>query len=191
VVVIDGAVLGDEARAARLIAPLRSLRPEVDTFSMMPARDLPGLHFDPQLPTSTVSEHLLMDDFGTPAADTLVEIAGQNSDTTLLSAEIRHLGGAVGRPAAAGGALDLVPGRYSGYFLAGASTPELAERGAGDTTRAVDALQRWSNGRRFLNFTDKVVDPASAFSSETLARLQQLRAHVDPSRMFVASHDLG
>ncbi len=190
VVVIDGAVLARDERAAELIAPLRALRPEVDTFTRMPSRDLPGMHFDPQLPTSTVSEHLLMDDFDTRAADTLVEIAGLTSQTSLLSAEIRHLGGAAGRPDPYGGALDHVPGSYAGYFLAGASTPEVAARGRADAAKAVDALNAWSNGRRFLNFTDKAVDPASAFSPQTLARLRQLRSQVDPDGLIVGNHEL-
>ena len=35
-VVIDGAVLEDDERAAELLAPLRALAPEMDTFGRMP-----------------------------------------------------------------------------------------------------------------------------------------------------------
>ena len=110
VVVIDGAVLGDPALAARLLAPLRALDPSVDTFTATPAVDLTRLHFDPELPSAGVSSHLLLDDFDVDAAAALVAIAGADADTSLVSAEIRQLGGALGRPAAGGGALNQVRG---------------------------------------------------------------------------------
>lgn len=36
-VIIDGAVLGDDAEAERILAPLRELGPEIDTFGRVPA----------------------------------------------------------------------------------------------------------------------------------------------------------
>ncbi|WP_228488961.1 FAD-binding oxidoreductase [Raineyella fluvialis] len=50
-VVIDGAVLGDDAYGADIIAPLRELGPEMDTFGRTPAAALSRLHMDPEGPT--------------------------------------------------------------------------------------------------------------------------------------------
>ena len=107
------------------------------------------------------------------------------------SAEIRQLGGALGRPAAGGGALSQVRGAYSAFFLASGASAKQRAQGASDTARAAGALQPWSNGHHFLNFTEHEVDPASVFGDETLSRLRAERDRVDPTRMFVTNHDLG
>ena len=191
VVVIDGAVLGDRAGAEKLLAPLRALHPSVDTFSPTPAVDLTRLHFDPELPSAGVSSHLLLDDFDADAAAQFVANAGAESDTSLLSAEIRHLGGALGRPAQDGGALSQVRGASSAYFLASGATEQLRAQGHSDTANAAGALRPWSNGHHFLNFTDDRVDASTAFDAATLVRLRALRDRADPDRMFVTNHDLG
>jgi FAD/FMN-containing dehydrogenase len=189
-VVIDGAVVGDHDRAAEIIAPLRALGPAVDTFGPTPAIGLSRLHFEPELPTAGVSTHLLLDDFDAAAVDALVAAAGPDSTTSLLSAEIRHLGGALGRRDPAGGALDHIPGAYAGTFLAGAATPELRDRGLAEARRVADVLEPWSSGRRFLNFTEVRVDPDTAFDPATLARLRAVRAQVDPAGVFLPNHAL-
>lgn len=48
-VVIDGAVLASDRRSAEILAPLRDLQPEVDTFARVPVQSLTGLHMDPEV----------------------------------------------------------------------------------------------------------------------------------------------
>jgi len=189
-VVVDGAVLGDPGAAARLIAPLRALRPSVDTFGPTPVQAVTRMHFDPELPTASVSGHTLLDSFDAAAADALVESAGPDAPTSLLSAEVRHLGGALGRPHPGGGALDRIPGAYTAYVLAGASSAELQQQGRADAARAVEALRPWSRGRRFLNFTEQPTDPGAAFAPDALERLRAVRRQVDADGVFVANHPL-
>ena len=50
IVVIDGAVLGTEDEANEILAPLRELGPEIDTFATVPAASLVRLHMDPEPP---------------------------------------------------------------------------------------------------------------------------------------------
>ncbi len=190
-VVVDGAVLTADERAAELLAPLRALAPEIDTFARIPTPALTRIHMDPEGPTPGVSGHLLLDGFDGGTADALVTSAGAESGTTLLSAEIRHLGGALGRPDPEGGALNRLAGDYAGFFVAVAATPELGAQGQADADRAVAALKPWSRGRRFLNFAEETVDPESAFDPDTLARLRAVRAEVDPAGTFLANHALG
>ncbi len=189
-VVVDGAVLASDQRAAELLAPLRALQPELDTFARVPAAALSRIHMDPEGPTPGVSDHLILDDVDATAMDALVAAAGAESGSTQLAAELRHLGGALARPASGGGALDHLPGGYAGYFVAVAATPELAERGRADAARAVAALQPWSSGRRFSNFTEEPVPATSVFEPTTLARLRAVRAELDPAGMFRANHGL-
>jgi len=190
-VVIDGAVLTDDNRAAELLAPLRALAPELDTFARIPTTAVTRIHLDPEGPTPGVSDHLLLTDFDSAAADALVASSGQDSGTTLLSAEIRHLGGALGRPDQAGGALDRLRDEYAGFFVAIAATPELGAQGLADARRAVAALEPWASGRRLSNFTEEAVDPSTLFDAGTLARLRTVRTQLDPTGVFAANHDIG
>lgn len=106
----------------------------------------------------------------------------------MLAAEIRHLGGAVGRPADA--AVATLPGNYLGFFVAIAPFPEAAAIGLADATRAVEALAPWGTGGRYLNFDDNVVEVSAAYGPDAWQRLQQIRAEVDPQRRMVANHGI-
>ena len=69
-----------------------------------------------------------------------------------------------------------------------APTPELAALGRRDAQRLVAALEPWSSGRSFLNFTEQRTDTRAAYGAEAWARLRAVRASVDPGRLFVANH---
>src|SRR5437868_2597242 len=49
-VVIDGAIIAGADQGAELLAPLRALAPEIDTFGMLPASKLSTIHMDPEHP---------------------------------------------------------------------------------------------------------------------------------------------
>ncbi|MFT4296184.1 MAG: FAD-binding oxidoreductase [Micropruina sp.] len=184
-VVIDGAVLGEPDRASALLAPLRDLRPELDTFGPTPAAALTRMHMDPEGPTPSVTDHDLLADFDQAAADALVAVAGAASGSTLLAAEIRHLGGALAVESEGRGALRRIPGDYLGFFVGIAATPDLGAQARADAAKVVAALAPWSSGRKFLNFSDDPTDPSSALEPDALARLRQLRAAIDPTGLFV------
>lgn len=187
-VVVDGAVLGDEAEAAEVLAPLRTLRPEIDTFARVPAAAMTRVHLDPEGPTPGISDHTLLDAFPAAAVDAYLAASGPDSGSTLLSAEIRHLGGALGRPHSEGGALASVDGDYSAFFVGIAPTPQIAAQAVADAARAVDALRPWSRGRAFLNLTETVIGADAGFTTEAWERLREVRASVDPEGAFVAAH---
>jgi len=156
----------------------------------MPLTALTTTHLDPESPVPGASDHELLHDFDETAARALVAAAGADSGSTLLSAEIRHLGGALARPAVGGGALSDLPGGYSGLFIAMAPTSQLAAQGRADAAKAVAALRPWANGRRFFNFAEEAVELETIFEPGTLTRLQAVRDHYDPSGMFLANHSL-
>lgn len=188
IVVVDGAVLEDDERAAELLAPLRALGPEMDTFDRIPAPALTRIHMDPEGPTPFVSGSVLLTGLPPEAVDTLLAVAGPDSGSSLLLAEIRQLGGAVGRPADAAAAS--LPGAYLGFFLAIAPVPEAAAAGRADADRAVAALDPWASGGRYLNFDDTVVEVAAAYEQSIWQRLQQVRTAVDPDGRLVANHPI-
>lgn len=187
-VVIDGAVLEPDDRAAEILAPLRALEPELDTFARIPLAALTRIHMDPEGPTPSVSNSILLGELAPETIDALLAVAGPGSGSSVLVAEIRHLGGAVARPADA--AVATLPGAYLGFFLAIAPFPEAAAIGLADATRAVQALAPWGTGGRYLNFDDNVVEVPAAYGHQAWQRLQQIRAEVDPRGRMVANHPI-
>jgi hypothetical protein len=97
-VIVEAAYLGDSVAGAELIAPLRRLGPELDTFAMTSPADLGRLHMDPVESTPAQGDGALLADFPGAAIDTLVSLVGPGADTPLASGEIRQLGGVLGRP---------------------------------------------------------------------------------------------
>jgi FAD/FMN-containing dehydrogenase len=189
-VVIDGAVLADDERAEEILADLRALGPEVDTFARVPAASLVRLHMDPEGPTPAVSATSILADLPEAAMESYLALTGRGSGSTLLVAELRQLGGALGRPAEGAGALPMLEGRFVLFGVAIAATPEMAERGHADAVALVDALSPYSSGRNYLNFTESPVDVGASFPQETWRRLKGVRTAVDPEGRLMANHQV-
>jgi FAD/FMN-containing dehydrogenase len=190
-VVVDGAVGEDDARAAELLAPLRALAPEMDTFGRIPAPDLLSVHMDPPGPTPAVSDHAVLGALTDDAVATLLGAVGPGSTTSLLFAELRHLGGALARPATNGGALSHLAGEYGLFAVAVAPFPEAAAVGRADAAALVAAMAPWATGSHLLNFSEQVVDTATAYDAPSWLRLQRVRDLVDPHGVFQANHEVG
>ncbi|HET7690693.1 MAG TPA: FAD-binding oxidoreductase [Nocardioidaceae bacterium] len=189
-VIIDGAVLGDEWDADAVIAPLRALGPEMDTFATIPAPAMTAVHMDPPGPTPSVGAGVVLDRLDSGAIDAFLGQVGRGVETAVFMAELRQLGGALSRAAAGSGALAAVPGSHVAFFVAIAATPELARLGREHSEAAVAALSPWTSGRHFLNLAERPVDTSSAFEESAWARLRRVRAAVDPGGLFVAGHEV-
>ncbi len=190
VVVLDGVVLGDDALGEELVAGFRDLEPEMDTWARTPAAGLTRLHMDPEGPTPSVGSGTLLCDLDEEGIAAFVEAVGPRSDTSLLVAELRQLGGALGRPVPGGGVVSRVDAAYVGLFIAVAATRELAVAGLVDAERARRALARWETGQTFLNLVERPVDPQTAYGHDAWLRLQDLRRRIDPAGVFLAGHEV-
>lgn len=191
IVVVDGAVLEDDDRAAELLRPLRALDPELDTFARIPAAGLLDVHMDPPGPTPAVSDHAVVHSLPDQAVDALLAQVGPGTTTSLMFAELRHLGGALARTADRGGVLDRLPSGYALFCVAVAPVPEAATVGLADAAACVAAMAPWSRGQRVLNFTERPEAETTAACDEwALARLRSVRADVDPDGVFQAAHEI-
>jgi FAD/FMN-containing dehydrogenase len=188
VVVIDGAVLGSDTQGQDAIAHLRALKPEIDTFARVPARSLVRLHMDPEGPTPVVSDTAMLGSLPDEAIDAFLEQVGPGSTSSLLMAELRQLGGALGRHHEGGGALDRLDAQFVAFGGAVAATPEMAAQGQLDAHALMAALAPWANGRSYLNFAETTVDPRSAYEERTWLQLKGIRSAVDPNGLFVGNH---
>jgi FAD/FMN-containing dehydrogenase len=188
IVVMDGAILEDAERAAELLAPLRALTPEMDTFAPLPLTGMTEIHMDPPEPSPAVSDHAVLSDIDVTAIEALLQLVGPGTTTPLLMAELRHLGAALAQPMAGGGAVSCLPGDYLLFCVAMAPTPEMATAGLAAANQVVTALERWSTGTRALNFTDGAGFSETGYDAAAWARLREVRRAVDPQGLFVANH---
>ena len=96
-VAVEVACLLDPDAAAALVEPLRALGPDMDTTGLIPVAGLQHLHMDPEHPVPGVGEGMVLDDLDGDAIDAITRCVGAGSGTSILSLEMRHLGGALGR----------------------------------------------------------------------------------------------
>jgi FAD/FMN-containing dehydrogenase len=189
-VVVDGAALLDDEDAARVLAPLRALGPEMDTFGRVPAAAVTEIHMDPVDPTAAVGAGTMLGRFDDEAVDAFLALVGPGVQTPVFIAELRQLGGALGRPAEGGGPLSHLPATHAAMFLAMAMTPEMAAAGSEAVGSVTSALAAWSDGRNFPNFSERPIDPATAYDPDAWTRLRRIKAEVDPGGLFLANHEI-
>jgi FAD/FMN-containing dehydrogenase len=184
-VAIDGAYLGDAAAGAEVLAPLRALAPEMDSFGPMAPGGLSYVHMDPEGPTPGIGGHTMLGELDGDAIDELVAIAGPGSGSPLVGAELRHLGGALARPADA--ALPSLPGEFL-LFGVGAPLPPAdlpsIEHGLGVVH---DALAEHAVGV-LLPFVEEPTDVAAGYAADAWTRLVAIRERYDPDERMRANH---
>ena len=189
-VVVEAAFLGDEPAGRELLAPLRALGPQIDTFGVVPARELTDLHRDPPAPAPGRGEGWLLDGFEPVAAAAVVEAAAMDGTSPLLSVEVRHLGGALGRPDPNGGVLSQLEAPYAMYSLGIASSRRGVVAIDDRLAEVRDAADPWLSRRRYYNFAERDVDPVSFYAHGDYGRLTAIRERVDPDALFQAKHTI-
>lgn len=184
-VIIDGAVLEDDARATDVMAPLRALDPEMDTFGRIPAAGMLGVHMDPPAPVPSVGDHRMLAELPDKAVDELLSVA--LSSESLMFTELRHVGGAFARPSSTGGVLSHLDGEFALFALAMAFSPAMAEAGQTAATEVCRAMEPWVSGRCAPTFSDTPTE-GPALWGDAWVRLRHAVATVDPDEVFVANH---
>ena len=187
-VVVDGAVLGEDDCGAAAFAGLRALRPEVDTVARVPAASLVRLHLDPEGPSPGYASSLLVDDLPDAAIGAVLDAVGPGSGSGLTIAELRQLGGALRRSPDGAGALDALDGGFLALGIGIHEDPAGMEQHRVDASRLLDALGPWAGGRQYLAMQDRLTDSRKALSPEAHARVSAIRATADPGGLFLAQH---
>ncbi|GAA2873914.1 FAD-binding oxidoreductase [Pseudonocardia halophobica] len=190
VVHIRFAFVGDAAEGERLIAPLRAALPEplLDTVGPLPVPAFAAIHADPVDPMPFVDRGVMLAELPDAALDAFAEVTSPAAGLPFVLSEIRLLGAAFARPPAVPNA---VAGRTAPYFLdsVGMLVPPIAEHVPGALATIVERLLPWSTGGTTTNIAGGV-DPEAVerlragFGPETVARLDALRAEVDPDGLL-------
>jgi FAD/FMN-containing dehydrogenase len=187
-VVVEAAMIMDEAQASRLLKPLRKLGPEMDTFATIPATGLQELHMDPPHPVPGMGDHLLLRDLTRAGIEKVVEVAGAESTSPLLSVEFRHLEGALGRPATGGGATSALDARFAMFAVGMTMDPVMTAAVSAYLPVVKQALARYDSGREYLNFAEHRTDVRRLWPMDAYYRLRKIKAEHDPHDIFRANH---
>jgi Berberine and berberine like len=156
----------------------------------MPAAELRRLHGDPEEPVTAVSDHRMLDALPPDVVDAFVAAAGPGSGSPLTLAELRQLGGGLGRRPERHGALATLDAAFLTVAVAFAHDADAVEAGAAAARRLSAALEPWTSERRYLGFTSKPVDARLGFEPAAYRRLQRIKAEVDPDGLFLANHPI-
>lgn len=197
-VVVEAVVQESAERADALLAPLRDLGPEIDTVHPQAPAELLQLHMDPPGPTPGHGDGMMLKDLPAEAVRAFVAAVGPDAETALLSAEIRHLGGAFEPSAAvelaaeqglpAPGAIAGFEGRYL-VFGVGIAVPETMDAVVASLGRLFARVEPWRASAEYLNFTERPVGGERFFGDDgRLARLRALKGAIDPTGVIRSNH---
>lgn len=178
------AFTGTAAEGERLVAPFRELGPLLDSVGEMPYAKVGTIHSEPTTPVAFHARGAMLRTLDDEAVDTLLDEA---LDAPYL-VELRHMGGAFGRPGAVPSAL----GRRDGEFV-------LYAGGAGDRDGLVAAFDKlhsamapWGTGGVCVNFLsgpDVTAEQlATGYRPDDVTRLAEIKRVVDPDDMFRTHH---
>ena len=189
-VVVEAVYMGDEASGADILRPLRELGPAMDTFATVPPAGIAELHMDPPQPVPYTGEGQMLGRLDAAAIDAFVDAAGPESGSPLLSAEIRHVGGALSRPQPHHGALSTFDAEYLTFGVGMVLDEPMYRANRAQLARLAEALAPYENGREYLNFTERPTDPARFFPPAVYRRLRGVKAAVDPADLFRSNHPI-
>jgi hypothetical protein len=188
--IVEAVYMGDEGSGSDILKPLRDLGPALDTFAMVPPAGLAELHMDPPSPVPYTGEGQMLGPLDGEAIDRFVAAAGPESGSPLVSAEIRHVGGALSRPQPHHGALCTFDAEYLTFGVGMVMDEPMYLANRRQLDRIAEAFGPYENGRSYLNFAERRVDPARFYTPSVYRRLREVKRTFDPDELFRANHPI-
>ena len=187
-VVVEAYHVGDPAQADELLEPLRALGPVNDTIQTVPMPALSHIHMDPEQPVPGFGDGLMLGELPAAAVDAFVGAAGATAAFPLLSVELRHLEGELGRARPGNGALAALEARYAMCAVGATPVPELEAPVRAQVQRVTEAMRPWQSPQDYLNFAETTRDPDAFWNEPAYDRLRAIKADVDPDELIRSNH---
>jgi hypothetical protein len=153
----------------------------------MPYSGFASIHKDPEKgPVPGYSQTTLLRELPDAAIEQIVASRGPSAQSTLALLELRHLGGALGRPSAVPNAVGHRDAAFN-LLAAGGGGPDQAPAIRRDAAQAITRMQPWSDGfyTNFLDFDQATPEEVrKAYDPGVPDRLARLEQQVDPTNLF-------
>lgn len=188
---IGAACIGDRENGERTVAPLLDIgEPIMSTLGWMPAVGLSKIHMDPEQPVPGIGHHATLRELPDEAIDAFVGAAGPDAGSTLLLAEMRQLGGELGREREGAGALSKLDAGFVMFGLGIPMTPDLGQAIPADLDRLTDAMAPWTGEGGYFNFAERPCDVETILPAGVCERLRDVKRRWDPENLIRANHAL-
>lgn len=186
------AYTGSPETGERLVRPLRELGPETDSVAEMPYARLAEIHRDPPNPSPAYARTTLLNDLDDAGIDELIALAGPDASLPPGGVELRHLGGALSRPAAVPNVIGHRNAALSLFMSMLALDGDDAVRQA--EQEILDRLRPWHSGGvlpGFLFNGDVLPEQVrQAYLPADYRRMAELKAQYDPRNLFRINHNI-
>jgi FAD/FMN-containing dehydrogenase len=175
-----------EGHAQDDLQPLRDLDPAVDVIGPMPYMAIQGM-FDAGVPRGSRNywRSAYLDDLTDDAIEAILAHA-DNVPAPLGQLHVHQMGGAMSRPEAGATAFGNRDARFLMNYIGLWLDPAEDEANTAWVKAASDAIEPYGTGARYVNFLadEGQAGVRSAYETETLSRLQGLKARYDPTNFF-------
>ncbi len=183
--------IGSEEEGRERVAPLLEIgEPVMSTVAQIPATGLTRIAMDPEPPVPGLGHHRVIKELPDEAIDAFYEAAGPDSESPLLLAELRHLGGALSRPDENGGALNKLDAEFVMLGIGMLMDPAMADPINGQLDRMSDAMEPWAAEGGYFNYAERSSDLDAILPAETCQRLAQVKRSWDPENLIRANHSV-
>lgn len=193
VVCLDGAALATtsaaipdvSAKVDDLLGRMRgAAAPVLATWRAATTLDVPRTHMDPPDPLPFGGDHMVLGDLDEDGRRAFLSTADADSQSPLVSSELRQLGGAFSDEVVDGGALNHLDGAYCYYALAIPADEGQAAAIRRHLAHARTTLAPWDTGHVVPTFVEDRDNPGRPMSEERAAFVDLVRRDVDPDGVF-------
>ncbi|WP_440107136.1 FAD-binding oxidoreductase [Streptosporangium sp. H16] len=184
-VAVDVTFLGETGEAQDLLRRLDKIDGVIsDSRGPLPVAELGSICAEPLAPGAGRNRGELLTDLDDAVAATLLAAPIE----PLLSVQIRHLGGALSRPAEDGGACGHLAEPYLLAMFGLTPSPEAADAVRARQDGITDALVPRTSGRKPYTSLSPGERAAAAFPGDVLARLRDVKRSRDPRGLIRANY---
>jgi hypothetical protein len=187
---VRGCYCGDPVEAGEeLLGPWREFgEPQVDTFGVMPYREMDKISMDLVDPIGAYTHVELLGELSPGSVEQLVALAGAESESPLISLELRQLGVALARPPADLSPIGRRDSRFIMFGIGISPTPEVAQGVQEHLAHLAEEMRPHETGATYVNFLVlgdwNAERMRAAYSPEDWKRLVELKDRYDPNNLF-------
>jgi FAD/FMN-containing dehydrogenase len=184
---------GDPDEGEQLLAPIRAAAPvAVDLVEEMPYTAMDRIYMEPQDPLPARESCLLLRELTPDAIRAFLDEVGPDvPDCPLLVAQIRHMGGALARPARTEDAICARDAHHLLETVAVLPSPPVAAAVERATASLHTAMAPYGTGRTMVNIhgtPGDAADRARAWTPEVYDRLRRAKRTYDPHNLLRFGH---